>query len=58
MTKSDSNHPPDGPTFIKCGARMRLSCIELEKPGFEHRVYECTRCRSTQSFVTANTIPE
>jgi hypothetical protein len=24
----------------------------LEKPGFVHQVYECRKCRSTQSFVT------
>jgi len=43
------------PLCVKCGSKMRFSCIEPEpgKPNFEHRVYECTICRSTQSFVTA-----
>ena len=36
----------------KCNARMRFSCQEIEKPGFVHDVFECTRCRSTQSYVT------
>ena len=31
---------------------MRFSCQEIEKPGFVHDVFECTRCRSTQSYVT------
>jgi hypothetical protein len=37
---------------VNCGTKMRFSCIEEEKPGFVHHVYECTKCRSTQSFVT------
>ena len=42
------------PLCARCGSRLRFSCIEPEmnKPGFVHRVYECIRCRSTQSFVT------
>jgi hypothetical protein len=40
------------PTCVKCGTKMRFSCTEEEKPGFVHHVYECTKCRSTQSFVT------
>jgi hypothetical protein len=40
------------PICVKCGGQMRFSCIEEEKPGFLHHVYECTKCRSTQSFVT------
>jgi len=39
------------PICLKCGGRMRFSCIEEEKPGFVHHVYECTKCRITQSFV-------
>jgi non-canonical (house-cleaning) NTP pyrophosphatase len=31
---------------------MRFSCQEIEKAGFVHDVFECTRCRSTQSYVT------
>ena len=41
------------PLCVKCGSKMRFSCTEPDKPGFVHHVYECTRCRSTQSFVTA-----
>jgi hypothetical protein len=37
---------------VKCGSKMRFSCTEPDKPGFVHHVYECTKCRSTQSFVT------
>ena len=39
---------------VKCGTKVRFSCTEPEpdKPGFVHYVYECTQCRSTQSFVT------
>lgn len=42
------------PLCARCGSELRFSCIEPEmnKPGFVHRVYECIRCRSTQSFVT------
>jgi len=40
------------PACLKCEGKMRFSCIEEEKPGFVHHVYECTKCRSTQSFVT------
>jgi hypothetical protein len=43
---------PKKPLCIKCGGKMRFSCIEEEKPGFVHHVYECKKCRSTQSFVT------
>jgi hypothetical protein len=42
----------DPPKCIKCGEKMWFSCTELEKPGFVHHVYECKKCRSTQSFVT------
>lgn len=45
--------PRDLPNCIGCGEKMRLSCTEIEKPGFVHYVYECKRCRSTQSLVTA-----
>jgi hypothetical protein len=31
---------------------MRFSCKEVEKPGFVHDVFECPKCRSTQSYVT------
>ena len=32
--------------------KMRFSCTEPDKPDFEHNIYECTKCRITQSFVT------
>jgi hypothetical protein len=50
----DSTPPPldKEPRCVKCGGKMRFSCVEEEKPGFVHHVYECTKCRSTQSFVT------
>lgn len=31
---------------------MRFSCQETEAPGFVHDVFECTKCRSIQSYVT------
>ena len=40
------------PLCIKCGSKMRFSCKEIEKPGVVHDVFECTKCRSIQSFVT------
>ena len=53
MSKIKNNDELDERLCIKCGAPMRFSCTEPEKPGFVHHVYECTKCRSTQSFVTA-----
>ena len=43
----------DPPNCIKCGEKMWFSCTEIEQAGFVHHVYECKKCRSTQSFVTA-----
>src|SRR5450631_379610 len=40
------------PLCIGCNAKMRVSCKEIEKPGFVHDVFECPKCRSTQSYVT------
>ena len=40
------------PQCVKCGSKMRSSCTEPDKPGFVHNIYECTKCRITQSFVT------
>jgi hypothetical protein len=37
---------------LRCNSEMRFSCTEPDKPGFVHHVYECRKCRSTQSFVT------
>jgi hypothetical protein len=43
---------------IRCNARMRFSCQEIEKPGFVHDVFECPKCGSTQSYVTPQQPPE
>ena len=51
VDKPEPLHDP--PSCIKCGEGMCFSCTEIEKPGFVHHVYECKKCRSTQSFVTA-----
>jgi hypothetical protein len=42
------------PDCVKCGSQMHFSCLEPEpeQPGFVHYIYECTKCRSTQSYVT------
>jgi hypothetical protein len=42
---------------IKCNAKMRFSCKEIEKSGFVHDVFECPKCRSTQSYVTQERAP-
>ncbi len=44
------------PNCINCDLEMHYSCTEIEKPGFVHDVYECSKCRSTQSYVTANEV--
>jgi hypothetical protein len=44
------------PNCINCNLEMHYSCTEIEKPGFIHDVYECSKCRSTQSYVTANEV--
>jgi hypothetical protein len=45
------------PRCIKCNARMKFSCKEIEKSGFVHDVFECPKCRSTQSYVTQEPAP-
>jgi hypothetical protein len=50
---TDPDPLPNEPICQKCNERMRFSCTEPDKPGFVHHVYECRKCRSTQSFVTA-----
>jgi hypothetical protein len=42
------------PDCLKCGSKMRFSCTEPEpdQSGFVHHIYECSKCRTTQSFVT------
>src|SRR5467141_2399893 len=46
------------PLCIRCNVKMRSSCKEIEKPGFVHVVFECPKCRSTQSYVTPEQPPE
>jgi hypothetical protein len=46
------------PLCIRCNARMRFSCKETEKPGFIHDVFECPKCRSTQSYITSEQAPQ
>src|ERR1700694_3510685 len=45
------------PLCIRCNVKMRSSCKEIEKPGFVHDVFECPKCRSTQSYVTPEHLP-
>ncbi|MCU1273066.1 MAG: hypothetical protein JWO48_497 [Bryobacterales bacterium] len=54
MPENDSKNFNIDPVCVRCGFKMRFSCIEPEpnKPGFVHQVYECIKCRTTQSFVT------
>jgi transcription elongation factor Elf1 len=52
MAKNQTKALDKKPQCVKCGSKMRFSCTETDKPGFVHHVYECTKCRSTQSFVT------
>jgi hypothetical protein len=42
----------NNPLCIKCNAGMRFSCKEAESSGFVHDVFECPKCRSTQSYIT------
>jgi hypothetical protein len=54
MPESKAKGLEKDPKCVKCGSKMRFSCTEPEpgQPGFVHHIYECTKCRSTQSFVT------
>jgi hypothetical protein len=52
MAKNRTKGLDKEPRCVKCASKMRFSCTEPDKPGFVHHVYECTKCRSTQSFVT------
>ena len=54
MPNNEAKGLDTDPKCVKRGSKMRFSCTEPEpdKPGFQHHVYECTKCRSTQSFVT------
>src|SRR5882757_10114694 len=53
MVEPSKNHP----LCIRCNVKMRSSCKEIEKPGFVHDVFECPKCRSTQSYVTPEQTP-
>lgn len=53
---AEPSHHSEAPRCINCNFAMRFSCTEVEKPGFIHNVFECPRCRSTQSFVTADEV--
>jgi hypothetical protein len=54
MPESKGKGLEKDPKCVKRGSKMRFSCTEPElgQPGFVHHIYECTKCRSTQSFVT------
>jgi len=39
------------PECPKCSAQMYLARIELEKPGFDLRSFECPRCRHVETAV-------
>jgi hypothetical protein len=45
------------PRCIKCNRKMRFSCKETEASGFVHDVFECPKCRSTQSYITPEQAP-
>ena len=44
------------PLCIRCNAAMRFSCKEDEGSGVVHDVFECTKCQSTQSYITSEKI--
>ena len=46
------------PRCIKCNSKMRFSCKEIERSGFVHDVFECPKCRSTQSYITPEQAPQ
>jgi hypothetical protein len=37
---------------------MKFSCKEIERSGFVHDVFECPKCRSTQSYITPEQAPQ
>ena len=45
------------PLCIKCNAKMKFACKEIEKSAFVPDVFECAKCRSTQSYVTQEQAP-
>jgi hypothetical protein len=47
--------PIESPRCVRCDTAMRHSCTEdIMTPAGTHRVYQCVKCRSTQSVVTAD----
>src|ERR1700704_6958429 len=46
------------PRCIKCNSKMRFSYKEIERSGFVHDVFECPKCRSTQSYITPEQAPQ
>ena len=46
------------PRCIKCNSKMKFSCKEIERSGFVHDVFECPKCRSTQSYITPEQAPQ
>ena len=40
-----------GSPCLKCGSKMMLSRIEPENPGYEHHVFQCSKCGHLQSQV-------
>jgi hypothetical protein len=39
------------PECPECTAQMYLARIELEKPGFDLRTFECPRCQHVETVV-------
>lgn len=52
MPNTEAKGQDTDPHCAKCGSKMRFACTEPDKPGFVYHVYECSKCWSTQSFVT------
>jgi hypothetical protein len=35
----------------KCGAKMTLARIEPDKPGYDLRAFECTKCNNVDQYI-------
>ena len=35
----------------KCGAKMTLARIEPDKPGYDRRTFECTKCNNVDRYI-------
>jgi hypothetical protein len=35
----------------KCGAKMTLARIEPDKPGYDLRTFECTKCNNADQYI-------